>query len=325
MATPYNMKRHIALIVLSILTLTSCDSNGQDTFPDVITVSKSDKLKRVKGTKLFVNIPSTYQPLEKLVRLQKDDRTYFQVIEVPNSNFIEYKSKMSRQAIESQGAKVDAYETVKFNGFDGLYFEGPSKIVGETKVGLVFGDETFVTMVVGVCRTEDLSSRQEIKNIFSTSYYDKSFKLNPLELANFQIDETITGFKYAATMGNMFLYSQNGKTDMKGLLDFSSFQIMPLDAGSFKKIKELMETINSRLDRQGVQVSNIKKKEITIDGNRAYEIIMDATDKDGKRGTFYEVGIFKQNTSSGLLFIGADTDNGTYLNKLKATAQTIKL
>ena len=232
---------------------------------------------------------------------------------------------MSRQAIESQGAKVDAYETVKFNGFDGLYFEGPSKIEGETKIGLAFGDETFVTMVVGVCRTEDQSSRQEIKNIFSTSYYDKSFKLNPLELANFQIDETITGFKYAATMGNMFLYSPNGKADMKGLLDFSSFQIMPLDAGSFEKIKELMETINSRLDRQGVQVSNIKKQEILIDGNKAYEVIMDATDKDGRKGTFYEVGIYKENAASGLLFIGADTDKGAYIEKFKATAQSIRL
>jgi hypothetical protein len=319
------MKRHITCIAFFFLTLTSCQSNGQDTFPDVVANSKSDNLKRVRGTKLFVNTPSNYQPLEKLVRLQKDDRTYFQVIEVPNSNFVEYKSKMSRQAIESQGAKVDAYEAVKFNGFDGLYFEGPSKIEGETKIGLAFGDETFVTMVVGVCRTEDQSSRQEIKNIFSTAYYDKSFKLNPLELANFQIDETITGFKYAATMGNMFLYSPNGKADMKGLLDFSSFQIMPLDAGSFEKIQELMETINSRLDRQGVQVSNIKKKELTIDGNKAYEVTMDATDKEGKKGTFYEVGIFKQATSSGVLFIGADTDKGAYLDKFKATVQSMKL
>ena len=319
------MKRHIALIALSLLTLTSCDTKGQDTFPDVITASKADNLKRVKGTKLFVNVPHTYQPLEKLVRLQKDDRTYFQVIEVQNSNFIEYKSKMSRQAIESQGAKVDAYETVKFNGFDGLYFEGPSKIEGETKIGLAFGDESFVTMVVGVCRTEDKSSRQEMKNIFSTSYYDKSYQLNPLELANFQIDETITGFRYAATMGNMFLYSPNGKAEMKGVLDFSSFQIMPLDAGSFEKIQELMETINSRLDRQGVQVSNIKKNEIMIDGNKAYEVIMDATDKDGKKGTFYQVGIFKENAASGLLFIGADADNGLYLEKFKATVQSIKI
>lgn len=319
------MKRNITIIASLILTLISCRSKSQDTFPDVINVSKSDNLKRVKGTKFFVNIPSTYQPFEKLVRLQKDDQTYFQIVEVPNSNFVEYKNKMSRQSVESQGARIDAYETFKFNGFDGLYFEGPSKIEGETKMVLTFGDETFVTMVVGVFRTKDISSKQELKDIFSTSYYDKSFTLNPLELANFQIDETITGFKYAATMGNMFLYSLNGKADMKGLLDFSSLQIMPLDAGSFEKIQELMETINSRLDRQGVQVSNIKKKEISIDGNRAYEIIMEATDRDGKKGTFYEVGIFKQHTSSGVLFIGADADKGIYLDKFKATAQSMNL
>ena len=319
------MKRNKTLIAFFLLILTSCESTGQNTFPDTVSVSGSDNLKRVKGTKLFVTVPSTYQPLEKLVRLQKDDRTYFQVIEVPNGNFIDYKSKMSKQAIESQGAQVDAYETVKFNGFEGLYFEGPSKTEGETKMGLAFGDENFVTMVVGVFRTEDKASRQEIKNIFSTSYYEKSFKLNPLELANFQIDETITGFKYATTMGNMFLYSPNGKADMKGLLDFSCFQIIPLDAGSFEKIQEFMETMNSGLDRLGVQVSNIKKRELVIDGKKAYEVIMDATGKDGKEGTFYEVGIYKENDASGLVFVGIDTDKGAFIEKFKATVQSIRL
>jgi hypothetical protein len=319
------MKRHISPIVFFLLTLTSCDSKSQDTFPDVVSVTKSDNLKRVKGTKLFVNVPGSYQPFEKLVRLQKDNQTYFQIIEVPNSNFPDYKNKMSRQAIESQGAKVDAYEAVKFNGFDGLYFEGPSKIEGETKIALAFGDETFVTMVLGVCRTTDKNSKMELKNIFSQSYYDKSYKLNPLELANFKIDETITGFKYAATMGNIFFYSPNGKADMKSMLDLSSYQIMPLEAGSFDKIKELMETINSKLSMQGVQVSNIKKKETVINGNKAYELTMDATDKEGKRVLFYEVGLFEESTSSGLLFMGVDADKGIYFEKFIATAQSIKL
>ena len=62
-----------------------------------------------------------------------------------------------------------------------------------------------------------------------------------------------------------------------------------------------------------------------IDGNKAYEVIMDATDKDGKKGTFYQVGIFKENAASGLLFIGADADNGLYLEKFKATVQSIKI
>jgi hypothetical protein len=319
------MKNNLFLIALSVaLTLSSC-SNGQDVFPNTVNVTKTDKLVRMKGSRLFANVPDGYKPLTSLVRYQKNDNTYFQVIEVPNTNFVEYKSKMSRQAIESQGAKVDAYETVNYNGFDGIYFEGPSKIQGETKIGLAFGDETFVTMIVGVCLSSDKSSKDELKRIFSNSFYDKSYQLNPLELANFQVDETITGFKYATTMGNIFFYSPNGKADMKGLLDFSSYQIMPLEAGSFDKVKELLETINSRLSLQGIQTSNVKTAEIIINGNKAFEVTMDVRDKDNRKGKFYQTGIYKEGSTSAVLFIGADNDNGLYFEKLKATAQSIKL
>lgn len=323
--TTSNMKSNLSLIALSVaLTFYSC-GNGQDKFPDTIKISKSEKLKRVKGTKYFAKVPGSYKPLESLIRYQKDDNTYFQIIQVPNTNFFEYKGKISRKAIESQGAKVDVYEPVNYNGFDAIYIEGPSKTEGETKIGLWFGDETFVTIVAGVCRTSDKASKDELKSIFSTSYYDKSYNLNPLELANFQIDETITGFKYATTMGNIFFYSPNGKADMQSLLDFSSYQVMPLEAGSFEKVKELLETVNSRLSLQEIQTSNIKKKEIIINGNKAFEIIMDVKDKNNKKGTFYQKAIYKEGSTSAVLFIGADIDNGIYVDKFKATAQSIKL
>jgi len=318
------MKRSLSLITLSAaLTFYSCD--GQNTFPDNIRIANSDNLTRVKGTKYFAKIPTGYTALTGLVRYQKNDNTYFQVVEVPNTSFTHFKSKMSKAALESQGAKVDAYETVKYNGFDGIYFEGPSKIEGETKLGLAFGDESFVTMIVGVCLTTDKNSKEELKNIFSNSCYDKSFKLNPLELANFYIDETITGFKYATTIGNIFFYSSNGKADMQSLLDFSSYEVMPLEAGSFDKVKELLETINSRFVLQGIQISNMKKKEILINGNKAFEVTMDGIDKNNKKASFYQVALYKDGTTSAVLFIGTDTDNGIYLDKFRATAQSIKL
>ena len=311
--------------LLFSLTISSCFNTGQDTFPQVISVVKSDSLTRVKGTRLFVKVPNTYQPLEKLVRYQKNDDTYFQVIEDPNGSFNEFVSNMSKQAIESKGAKVDVYENVKFNGLDGLYFEGPSKNAGETKIGLAFGDFNFVTMVVGVCKTADKNSIQELKTIFRSSYYDTSYKLNPLELASFKIDQTITGFTYSTTLGNVFLYSHNGRKDLKGLLDFSNYQIMPLEVGSFEKVKELMESINTRFNLQGINVSNIKSKETLINGNNSYEVTMDAIDKEGNKASLYEVGIFQENSSSGLLFLSIDADMGIYLEKFKATAQTIEL
>jgi hypothetical protein len=305
------------------IALTSC-TNGQNSFPDNISVTKTENLKRLKGTKLFVSTPDSYKPMESMIRLQRDNNTYFQAIEIPNSNFNEYKGKLTKQAIESQGAKVDIDKPIKYNGYNAIYFSGPSKTDGETKLGLAFGDETFVMMLVGVCQTSDKAAMDELNKIFSTSYYDKSFDFNPLELANFKFDETITGFKYAATMGNMFIYSPNGKADLATQQDnLSMFQLSTIEAPSFSKAKEFLDYTISRYSVQGIQASNIKKQDISINGNQAYEVTMEAKDADNKKSTLYQVIIYKG--TNAVLFLGSDNEQGKWFDKFKATAQTIKL
>lgn len=325
------MKKNLSLIIiLTLLTLHLC-CNGQSIFPDTINNAKSVNLTRLKGSKYFSRIPAAYKTLVSLisyerVRYQKDDNTYFQVVEIPNTTFVEFKSKISKQAIESQGAKVDVYKTIKYNGFDGIYSEGPSNTTGETQISLTFGDETYVATIVGVCLTADKSSKEELKTIFSNSYYDRSYDLNPLEVFNIQIDEAIAGFKYTAAAGNIFFYSPNGKADMQSMLDVSNYQVqvMPYEADSFEKVKELMDTTNSRFSVQGLNTSNIRKKEIVINGNRAFEITMDVNNNNNKKGRVYEAGIYKEGSTSAVLFIGIDNESG-FFEKLKATAQSIKL
>ena len=302
---------------------TSC-SNGQNSFPENISVVKSEKLKRLKGTKLFVATPDTYKPMESMVRLQRDNNTYFQAIEISNSNFNDYKNKLTKEAIESQGAKVDINKPIKYNGYNAIYISGPSKTDGETKLGLYFGDETFIMMIVGVYQTSDKAAMNELNKIFSTSYYDKSFDFNPLELANFKFDESITGFKYAATMGNMFMYSPNGKADLTTQQDISPmFQIATLEAPSFLKAKEFLDYTISRYSVQGIETSNVKKQDISINGEQAYEVTMETKDKDNKKGNLYQVIIHKG--ANAVLFLGADNEQGKWLDKFKATAQTIKM
>lgn len=318
------MRLLLSAITLTVcISLTSC-SNGQNSFPDNISVTKTENLKRIKGTKLFVSTPDTYKPMESMVRLQRDNNTYFQAIEIPSSNFNEYKSKLTKQAIESQGAKVDIDKPIKYNGYNAIYFSGPSKTDGETKLGLAFGDETFVMMLVGVCQTSDKAAMDELNKIFSTSYYDKSFDFNPLELANFKFDESITGFKYAATMGNMFIYSPNGKADLNTQPEnLSMFQFSTIEAPTFSKAKEFLDYTISRYGVQGIQVSNLKKQDITINGNEAYEVTMDAKDGDNKTSSLYQVIIHKGTTA--VLFLGSDSEKGKWFDKFKATAQTIKM
>jgi hypothetical protein len=259
-----------------------------------------------------------------MVRLQRDNNTYFQAIEIPNSNFNEYKPKLTKQAKESQGAKVDVDKPIKYNGYNAIYFSGPSKTYGETKLALVFGDETFIMMIVGVCQTSDKAAMDELNKILSTSYYDKSFDFNPLELANFKFDETITGFKYAATMGNMFIYTPNGKADLATQQDnLSMVQLSTIEAPSFLKAKEFLDYTISRYSVQGIETSNVKKQDISINGEQAYEVTMETKDKDNKKGNLYQVIIYKG--TNAVLFLGADDEQNKWLDKFKATAQTIKM
>ena len=318
------MKLLLSAITLTVcISLTSC-SNGQNSFPDNISVTKTESLKRIKGTKLFVSTLDNYKPMESMIRLQRDNNTYFQAIEIPSSNFNEYKSKLTKQAIESQGAKVDIDKPIKYNGYNAIYFSGPSKTDGETKLGLAFGDETFVMMLVGVCQTSDKAAMDELNKIFSTSFYDKSFDFNPLELANFKFDESITGFKYAATMGNMFMYSPNGKTDLTTQQDLPCmFQIMTIEAPSFSKAKEFLDYTISRYSVQGIETSNVKKQDISVNGEQAYEVTMETKDKDNKKGNLYQVIIYKG--ANAVLFLGADDEQGKWLAKFRATGHSIRM
>jgi hypothetical protein len=319
------MKHLIYIITLNLLTsFVSCGQEN-DTFPDNINVAKTSNLKRIKGTKLFILAPDSYKPIKSMVRLQRDNNTYLMAVEVPNSNFKEYKGKMTKDAIESQGAKVDIDKPVKYNGYDAIYFSGPSKTAGETKLGLAFGDDTFVMLVVGVCQTADKAAKNELNKMISTSYYDKLFDFNPLELASFTFDETITGFKYAATMGSTFVYSPNGKTDLDKQQqgNLLTFQLSTIEAPTFSRAKEFLDYTISRYSVQGIQVSNVKKQDIIIDGNDAYEVTMEATDANNVKNILYQVIIHKGTTA--VLFLGVDSEQRKWFDKFKATAKSIKM
>jgi hypothetical protein len=313
----------LATLFIFCVGFSSC-SSGQESFPDTISIAKSDKLKRVKGTRLFVSTPDNYNPIESMVRMQRDGNTYFQVLEIPNTNFLEYKGNLTKEAIESKGAKVDIDKPVKYNGFDAIYFSGPSKADGETKLGLAFGDRDFVVMIIGVCRTSDKKAMDELIKILSTSFYDKSFALNPLELASFKFDESITGFKYATSMSNVFIYTPNGKEDLnKQQDDLSAFQLSTIAAPTFSKAKEFLDYTISRYGVQGIQVSDVTRRDISINGNSAYEVTMQTKDANNSKRTLYQVIVHKG--TKAVLFVGSDTQNGKWVSKFKATAQSIQL
>jgi hypothetical protein len=299
---------------------TSC-TNKQEDFPDNINVTNIKSLKRVRGSKLFVLAPESYKPIESMIRMQKDNDTYFQILDIPGSNFLEYKTRFTKESIESQGAKVDFIKAVNFNGYEAIYISGPSKHYGETKLALIFGDKDFVTMLIGVCQTSDTKAREELKKIFSNSYYNKSFSLDPLELASFEFDESITGFKLARIVGNMFVYTPNGKEDLKNMEKIiTSFQLSTIEAPTFSKAKEFLDLTITKYS--GTEISNVIKKDTIINGNQAYEVSFQGIGPNDKIIYYYQMAIHKDNKA--LNFLGVDGENGKLIEKYAKTAHTIQ-
>lgn len=316
------MIQRILSATLALLLAVFC-THAQQPFPATIKVSGTKDLRRIKGSKLFVSAPASYTAVESMIRMQRDNNTYIQVLEAPGSPFGNYKKNMTKEAIEAKGAKVDIVMPVTYNGYDALYLSGPSKFEGETKLSLAFGNDDFIVMVVGVCKTADKQGMDELNKILSNSYYDASFALDPMELATYKFDATITGFKYATSMANVHIYTPNGKEDLgKEQPDLPTMQFFTIEAPTFAKAQEFMETVISKHSAGGVQMSDVVKKEVTINGAQGYEVTMTAKDD---KSTSILYNLIVQKGTQAVLFMAADTPARKWLEKYKATAHSIKM
>lgn len=311
------------ILILLFLSISAC-LNAQvsvTSFPEKIKTKKSAEHIRVKGTKLFIKVPSDYIPIKELSRFYKADDLYIQFMEMNQASFTQVKGNYRREYFEAKGVKIDILQDVKLNQMDAVFSEGPSKKIGETKAMFVFGDDETLVMVVGVYPQQSKEGKEEILNIFKSIFYDKTYELDPLELAHFEFDQSITGLKYAMTASNMFVFNESGKADDSDFItsiNFASLPKMTKEKGSALFLQVLN---NFQHSAHYLKSTDIKQTQIG-----AYSAILlesDLTYK-GKKGIFY--GALLQGESSGVMFMGSSyKDLDKWLAKYKETVKTVKL
>jgi hypothetical protein len=245
------MNKLLLLLFLFItLSLGSCTETEEQTVDfSAIKTTKTSEHTRIDGTKTFVVIPEDYRHIETLARYQKSKKLYFQIMEMPVS-YEEAKVNLTKEAIESKGAQVDVYKELKINDYNGIYFEGPSKYPGETKLGLWFGDETFLASIVGVCKNSDLEGKKELIEIVKTIFYDKAFELDQFELANFTFDQDSFDFKFNTKISTMFLFTPNGVADSTENQEVAGVTIAPLPFMSKEGAKNYTNELIQRYETQ---------------------------------------------------------------------------
>ena len=311
-------------IILVLLTINSFGQQNENEFPSQIKTTKQGEHIRIKGTKVFAIVPSDFQYIKELTRFQKneDKKLYFQIIESNASSFIQAKPNLSRQVMEAKGAKIDYYKQIQFNEFEGIYFEGPSKYPGETKLMLTFGDNSFVVMVVGVCKSVDFKGKKELQSIMKQIYYDKDLEIDPLELANFEFNTSITNFKYSMTVSNFFMYSQNGKIDVQNPTA-NSFQIGAMPQMTLDDANSFSKDLLWRYEQSGIALDSKKIKETKINNYPAF-VLETKIKQQNKNGIMYQAFLVGENSC--ILFMGsAYCDLNSLLTKYKDTVESIKI
>lgn len=313
------MKKLIGLYVLLLTVLSNAMGQNKEVFPLKITTHKTAKHERVKSTKLFLQILDGYEYITGLLRYQKNEKLYIQVVD-NQSSFIEFSQNFTKEAIEKEGAKVDVFQRLKINKFDAIYSEGPSKYEGETKIGLTFGDETFVVIIMGVCKTNDSAGKEELKTILKSAYYAKELEVSETELINFELDLSITKFKYAGKMGNMYAYNSTGKAE--GEDNENIMMLAPMPSMSENKAEAYIQDLVWRYERDALLYEKSINKE-NFNGYSSF-VLRSKASKGGDEFNIYHAILLGETSSVVFVAMGKGEDKN-FVEQIKMTVKSLKI
>lgn len=311
----------ILLITTNIISACSQEDRGNYLELKEIKTEKSNNHKRVKGSKVYLVIPTEYKYSQELSRFQKKERLYIQVMELENS-FEATKPNLTRTAIEAKGAKVKYLEKIRIGKYDGVYMEGPSKFDGETKIAIWFGNNDFTVAVIGVFENKDDKGRKGLLEIMKSTFYDETFDLNPLELANFELELEEYGFKLNSANSNTFVFTPNGKKDNESEEDVPVITIAAMPKMSENDAQKYMKDLIWRTEFNDYKLQSKEIKKVKVNNYVAY-LLKTEMEVENEKGYIYQMVILGDTGS--LLFVGMSSKkHENYPNKFSQIIETIK-
>jgi len=278
---------------------------------------------------LFLTIPVNYKARDIASGYQeyrKDSITEIQIIENIYENFYYLKGEFLKNPSGLNNGDTGTSKAVRVGKYDGLYYTGPFKTADQKSAFLIFGDSSFAVIIAGFFKRTDKVVETELNNFLKTVSYDRSVMLDPLELANFTFDESITGFKYTpdGIGAGSITYSSDGI--IKSVEDEhhkSLFRFETYKSGNIEKAKKILHKEIEDFSAYTIKLTNVRHQDLFINGNLAYEVIMTGKGVNIANSIYYIILIQKKERV--VQFWSVDRDNGKWIEKFKATAQSIKL
>ena len=150
-----------------------------------------------------------------------------------------------------------------------------------------------------------------------------NYSFGQINLEDLKVDTTITGFHFAADFNGMKVFTKNGSSDMQTTnpTAFSFFIDSHMTAIT---AKEQFEMLLKMSELNGLNISDVLKKDTILKGNDAYYLSYTETDiSRNYKNVVFNAFVIKDGTL--ILFTSGDLDKGKYFDKFRKTFYSIKL
>lgn len=313
------------------LLIFSCSDDFHHKSSKEIKTTKASDMYRYPRTRVFLKKAPLYTYRSPSLGLVKHQNIYknkgyqrpenLQITEFDKVSF--YTIKSQHKALSNAGYKTNVWSDIKFNEYDGIFIEYEIKSPYSYTTSVYFGDNTFTVLINGSCNSKE--EKEAINKMIRSVYFDKYFKINPLDLESYEIDLSITNFTY-----NKIEYIKN-----HDLIIYSD----PLEITADKKItnsiaignidqmenEESLKYFNKLLndkEKDGIQFENKEIKNVEINDYSAIELESPIS-TENESGFYYQAILI--GPYANLLFYGlCDEKHPEYIQQYKQTLRELK-
>ncbi|MCG8701497.1 MAG: hypothetical protein MI922_25830, partial [Bacteroidales bacterium] len=163
--------------------------------------------------------------------------------DVVDGNYYTNAKDFTQHNLELQGMIVYEYKETSISGYPAKYIISSTDKDDFKAITVVFGDNTFSTMISSIYNAYDPEFEKSLIKILLSVKYDKNHIIHPFKNVNFMVDTTSTAFNHMRYSANTYDFS-TGK--VKANKSIESIIITPLFYNKAVSLEEIsLMTINT--------------------------------------------------------------------------------
>lgn len=262
------------LILYCLAFITSCkNADKKNTPKDKSSASgKTTAHTNIPGTHVLIVPPAGFtQSTGSMKGFIKDETTTFlSVTEFKDHSFESEIQNNSAEKMRQQGLSVFIEQEKKVGPYKGRLMR-----IGDGKTStmwqLVFGNDSFAVMIMGIYPPGDELSGRKIAEALETVLYDKDIVVDETAGLNYSILPNESRYKFLKMQAGLALYSLDGNPNLKN--DDITFLVLSQVPRENENAQLFAETALASTLRNGFSNPSVKSKGfLTIHNNSAYEM-----------------------------------------------------